>query len=181
MKQGLRSMHYSMYTVYDSPNNIHWYHFFTAEECTIKKLLYYLDYGDSIIKIKNDNELVSLARQSSQGWASPKIKTEKIYELDSTVFGELLEQSIKQSSSSLLPEDIRRIKTIMEQLILRLSVDNVFRINHFLKDKYNFEISNEDKVKIVNWCIPRLIFNRYNNYKDKVADITARLNNWLLE
>lgn len=184
-KQGPKSIRYSEYKVYQAENRsvlASWYHFFAMNECPLRNLAYYLDYGDTLIEIQNDNELINDAWRGDRGWRSPKIKTGKIHELDSTVFQDLLENSIRQTASSQLTErDIKDIADIMEKLILRLSIVNVFWLEHFLKTEYDFELSHNHKAQIANRCIASLSRVIYNNRREQATNIIAQLEKWLVK
>lgn len=156
------------------------YHFFATNECSLRNLAYYLDYGDTLIEIQNDAELIDDAQKSERGWQSQRIKTGKIYELDSMVFRDLLEKAVRQTASSQLTEkDIQNIRDIMENLVLRLSMVNVFWLEHFLKTEYDFELAHDHKVQIVNFCITSLSRVIYNNRREQATNIIAQLEEWL--
>lgn len=184
-KQGPKSIRYSEYKIYQSENYSaldSWYHFFVMNECPLKNLVYYLEYGDVLIEIQNDDELINDAWRGDSGWKSPKIKTGKIYELDSVVFRNLLENSIRQTVSLQLTErDIYDILNIIEKLILRLSIVNVFWLERFLNIEYNFEITHNYKVRIVKYCTMFLSLTRYNNCRKQAANIISQLEKWLME
>lgn len=182
-KQGPKSVRYSEYQVYQTENHSvteGGYHFFATNECSLRNLAYYLDYGDTLIEIQNDAELIDDAQKSERGWQSQRIKTGKIYELDSMVFRDLLEKAVRQTASSQLTEkDIQNIRDIMENLVLRLSMVNVFWLEHFLKTEYDFELAHDHKVQIVNFCITSLSRVIYNNRREQATNIIAQLEEWL--
>lgn len=176
-EQGPKSIRYFEYQAYQTEN---WYHFFVMNECSLRNLAYYLDYGDTLIEIQNDEELIDDAWRGDRGWKSPKIKTGKIYELDSTVFQDLLKKVILQMAPSQLTEkDIRNIRDIMEKLILRLSIINVFWLERFLKTEYGFVLSHDHKVQMANYCIASLSRMTYNNRREQASNIIEQLEEWL--
>lgn len=182
---GPKSKKYSEYTVYEGhfiQNSIERYYFFSIEDCSIKNILYLLDYGDTLIEIQNNDELVKNTRKANLGWASFKIETGQSYEYDSLVLYNLLEESVRQTVSlKLTSKNISDIKDIMIKLIMQLSIKNVFRLEHFLNDEYNYKLSYSDKTEIVTWCKRKLSCVRGNDYEEKKSDIIAQLEQWLNE
>jgi len=184
-KQGPKSVRYSEYQIYQTENRSvteSGYHFFTTNECSLRNLVYYLDYGDTLIEIQNDAELIDDAQRGERGWQSQKIKTGKIYELDSMVFRDLLEKAVLQTASLQLTEkDIKNIRDIMEKLVLHLSIANVFWLEHFLKTEYDFELAHDHKAQIANFCIASLSRVIYNNRREQATNIIAQLEEWLVK